>query len=115
MNELNRFEDLRLKVIEWASKKGIFEKGTPIAQAGKTLEEATEIKEAIEWYELKGISDEEREEAKSEIVDGIGDTIVTLIIQAEMQGINPLDCLETAYNVIAKRKGKMIDGQFVKE
>jgi len=103
MNELNRFEDLRLKVIEWASKKGIFEKGTPEAQAWKTLEEAQEV--------LDGILNQDKEE----ILDGIGDTIVTLIIQAEMQGVNPLDCLEAAYNVIAKRKGKMIDGQFVKE
>lgn len=103
MNELNRFEDLRLKVIEWASKKGIFEKGTPEAQAWKTLEEAQEI--------VDGILNKNKEE----IEDGLGDTLVTLIIQAEMQGMNPLDCLETAYNVIAKRRGKMIDGQFVKD
>jgi hypothetical protein len=25
------------------------------------------------------------------------------------------DCLESAYNVIAKRTGKMVDGQFVKD
>ena len=102
MNE-NRFEELRFKVLEWATEKGIFEKGTPEAQAWKTLEEAQEI--------LDGILNNDREE----IVDGIGDTIVTLIIQAEMQNLNPLDCLESAYNVIAKRKGKMIDGQFVKD
>ena len=102
MNE-KRFEELRLKVLEWATEKGIFDKGTPEAQAWKTLEEAQEI--------LDGILNNDREE----IVDGIGDTLVTLIIQAEMQGMNPLDCLETAYNVIAKRKGKMIDGQFVKD
>ncbi len=103
MNEQRKFEELKKNVINWAAEKGIFEKGTPEAQAWKTLEEAQEI--------LDGIITENKEE----IIDGIGDTIVTLIIQAEMQGVELLDCLEIAYNVIAKRKGKMIDGQFVKE
>ena len=103
MNEQRKFEELKKNVISWATEKGIFEKGTPEAQAWKTLEEAQEI--------LDGIITENKEE----IVDGIGDTLVTLIIQAEMQGVDLLDCLEIAYNVIAKRKGKMIDGQFVKE
>ena len=103
MNEQRKFEELKKNVINWAAEKGIFEKGTPEAQAWKTLEEAQEI--------LDGIITENKEE----VIDGIGDTIVTLIIQAEMQGVELLDCLEIAYNVIAKRKGKMIDGQFVKE
>ncbi len=103
MNEQRKFEELKKNVIRWATEKGIFEKGTPEAQAWKTLEEAQEI--------LDGIITENKEE----VVDGIGDTLVTLIIQAEMQGVDLLDCLEIAYNVIAKRKGKMIDGQFVKE
>ena len=103
MNEQRKFEELKKNVISWATEKGIFEKGTPEAQAWKTLEEAQEI--------LDGIITENKEE----VIDGIGDTIVTLIIQAEMQGVELLDCLEIAYNVIAKRKGKMIDGQFVKE
>lgn len=30
-------------------------------------------------------------------------------------GLNPTHCLETAYNVIAKRKGKTINGNFIKE
>ena len=103
MNEQRKFEELKKNVISWATEKGIFEKGTPEAQAWKTLEEAQEI--------LDGIITENNEE----IIDGIGDTLVTLIIQAEMQGVDLLECLEIAYNVIAKRKGKMIDGQFVKE
>jgi hypothetical protein len=32
-----------------------------------------------------------------------------------MQGLKLEDCLQSAYNVISKRKGQMIDGQFVKE
>lgn len=44
-----------------------------------------------------------------------GDQLVTLIIGAHMNGLNLIDCLESAYNVISKRTGKMINGQFVKD
>lgn len=100
---MNRFNQLAQRVEQWAKEKGIFEKGTPIAQADKTIEEANEIKTAI-------INND-----KAEIIDGIGDTLVTLIIQAKMQNVDILDCLESAYNVISKRKGKMENGTFVKE
>lgn len=84
---MKRFKKLALKVEQWAEEKGILEKGTPIAQADKTIEEANEIKIAI------------LNNDKAEIIDGIGDTLVTLIIQAKMQNVNLLDCLESAYNV----------------
>jgi hypothetical protein len=32
-----------------------------------------------------------------------------------MQGIDFVECVESAYNVIKDRKGKLIDGKFVKE
>jgi len=49
------------------------------------------------------------------IFDDIGDTLVTLIIQAEMQGFDIIDALESAYLIINERKGRMINGQFVKD
>ena len=52
---------------------------------------------------------------REEIKDAIGDIVVTVIIQAEMQGMDIEDCLESAYNIIKHRKGKMQNGQFVKE
>lgn len=95
--------ELETAVIEWAKQKGIFDKGTPMAQALKTLEETTELCTAV------------NADDKAEIKDALGDVMVTILIQAEMQGMNLEDCLESAYNVIAKRKGKMVNGQFVKE
>ena len=95
--------ELENKVIEWAHKKGILKNGTPMAQAHKTLEECTELCTAV-------YADD-----KAEIKDALGDIMVTILIQAEMQGMNLEDCLESAYNVIAKRKGNMVNGQFVKE
>ena len=97
-----KFNTLEKKVEQWAEEKGIFEKGTPMAQALKTLEETTELCTAINRND------------KDEIIDAMGDIMVTLIIQAKMQDLSLEHCLNSAYDVISKRKGKMIDGQFVK-
>lgn len=48
------------------------------------------------------------------VKDGIGDTIVTLIILSMQKGTNIQECLEMAYNEIKGRTGKMVDGVFVK-
>ena len=90
-------------VLDWAKEKGILDKATPIAQAEKTLEEVNELIEAI------------KADDKAEIKDALGDILVTIIIGAEMQGWDIEDCLQTAYDVIKGRTGKMIDGQFVKD
>jgi NTP pyrophosphatase (non-canonical NTP hydrolase) len=100
MMDYNQLEAL---VIEWAQNKGILQKATPARQADKTLEEVEELRAAI--------ADDNREE----IADALGDILVTIIIQAKMQNMSLVECLEGAYNIIAKRTGKMVDGQFVKD
>ena len=102
MNTKN-YNELEALVIAWATQKGIIENGTTIAQAGKTMEECTELMVAIARQD------------DDEIIDALGDILVTIIIQAEMQGVSLTECLESAYNVIAKRTGKMVAGQFVKD
>ena len=69
----------------------------------KTLEEVEELTHALADRNL------------AEIADAIGDIYVTLVIQAEMQGLRMSECIEGAYNVISKRTGKMVNGQFVKD
>ena len=95
--------ELECAVEQWAEEKEIFDKATPMAQALKTLEETTELCTAI------------NKKDREEIIDAIGDIMVTLIIQAKMQDLSLEECLESAYNVIAKRTGKMVNGQFVKD
>ena len=90
-------------VEQWAEEKGILSKATPLTQAIKTKEEVDELYNAI--------LDNNRDEIK----DAIGDIMVTLIIQCKMQGMDLQDCLESAYNVIKNRTGKMVDGIFVKD
>ena len=53
--------------------------------------------------------------AKKVVVDGIGDAVVVLTNLAELAGVPIEDCIQEAYNVISKRKGKMINGTFVKD
>ena len=52
---------------------------------------------------------------KAEIVDGIGDMVVVLTNLAKLTGNDIAFCIEQAYNEISKRKGKMINGTFVKD
>lgn len=100
---MRHYGELEALVITWAAQKGILENGTPRAQAMKTWEETDELITAIE------------NDDRAEVIDALGDILVTIIIQAEMQGLKLTECLESAYNVISKRTGKMVDGQFVKD
>ena len=98
-----KYDNLEKLVLEWAKEKGILTNGTPIKQSIKTNEEALELTSAI------------ADGNRAEIEDALGDILVTIIIQAKMQNMDLLDCLEGAYNVISHRTGKMVGGQFVKD
>lgn len=98
-----QYGELSALVIAWAEQKGILERGTPEAQAWKTVEETHELLQAIE------------KNNREEIIDALGDILVTIIIQAEMQNLDLIHCLGSAYNVISKRTGIMKDGQFQKD
>lgn len=95
-------DDLVYKVIEWGREHKI---DNPVMQALKVNEEVGEIATEITHDRLRG----------PDMVDAIGDSLVTIIILADILGYNPVDCLQEAYDVISKRKGKTVDGCFVKE
>lgn len=97
------YKELKPLIVQWGSDKGILEKATPMGQAIKTLEEVNEL--------LDSINKNNREE----IADALGDILVTIILQAELQQMNLEECLESAYNIISKRTGKMENGIFVKD
>ena len=79
--------ELECAVESWAQENAILDKATPMAQALKTLEECTELCTAI------------NADDREEVIDAIGDIMVTLIIQAKMQGLKLEECLESAYNL----------------
>ena len=50
-----------------------------------------------------------------EVIDGIGDIFVTVIILSKQLGLDPTECLEHAWNEIKDRKGKTVNGTFIKQ
>lgn len=50
-----------------------------------------------------------------QVIDSIGDMYVVLTILAMQLGLEIEDCIETAYAEIKDRKGKVVNGVFVKE
>ena len=48
-------------------------------------------------------------------LSAIGDMVVVLTNLSHLQGFEIEDCIDSAYNVIAARTGKMINGTFVKD
>ena len=90
------------KIRDWAYGRGIYDKGDIKTQYIKLMEEAGELAEAI----LK--NDEE------EVKDAIGDMVVVLTSIAYFNNISIEECINSAYDIIAKRKGKMVNGSFVK-
>tara|TARA_B100001250_G_scaffold350574_1_gene322335 strand:- start:222 stop:1058 length:837 start_codon:yes stop_codon:yes gene_type:complete len=91
------------KIRDWAEDKGIYESGDPKTQYIKLMEEAGETGRAILKEDLP------------EIKDGIGDMVVVLTNLAELCGLTIEECVESAYDVISKRTGKMKNGTFVKD
>ena len=95
----DRFELIRM----WAKDRGLYDKGNSHTQYVKLQEEAGELAQAI----LK--------QDKPEIIDAIGDMVVVLTNLAHLEGFTIEDCIDAAYTEIATRKGKMLNGTFVKE
>lgn len=95
----NEFSPIR----NWAREKGIYEKGDLKTQTIKFYEEAGELAKAV------------LNENTEEIIDAIGDSIVVLTSVAYFAGVNVEECINEAYSVIAKRKGKMQNGTFIKD
>ena len=94
--------DLIKNIQEWVSDRNL-ETQDPRIQMCKTMEEMGELANAIN----KG--------NKADAMDGIGDVVVTLICISMQLGVDFNECLKIAYDEIKNRKGKMINGMFVKE
>jgi len=123
--ESMKYEELSKLVSQWGEEKGIFANSTPLRQLVKTQEELDETKSALEklndfdyqadLMEDLGVPTPNEEDIRAEVKDGIGDMLVTIILLAKMVDMDSVDCLQSAYDVIKKRTGKMVDGLFVKD
>tara|TARA_R110002124_G_scaffold3788_5_gene24115 strand:+ start:1490 stop:2317 length:828 start_codon:yes stop_codon:yes gene_type:complete len=95
-------EDRFDKIRTWASDRGLYDKGDTKTQFAKLMEESGELARAV----LK--------DDKLEFVDAIGDMVVVLTNLAYLGGTNIEHCIDSAYEVIRKRSGNMVNGTFVK-
>jgi NTP pyrophosphatase (non-canonical NTP hydrolase) len=105
------------QVKQWGIDKGITGpngNGTLLGQLSKTQEELTETRDAVVRYNEHDPSHLEAIDAWYDIKDGIGDCTVTLILAAELAGLDFEDCLRYAYDEIKDRTGRMENGTFVK-
>ena len=95
-------EDRFQKIRDWADERGLYDKGDTKTQFCKLMEEAGELGRAV----LK--------DNQAEFVDAIGDMVVVLTNMAMLGGTSIETCIDAAYDEIKNRKGKMLNGTFVK-
>lgn len=101
---MENYRLVELQVLRWAEDRKIIPRSTAMAQAIKTHEELGELLSAL----LRG--------NKEEVIDAYGDILVTLIIGADLAGVDLVDALNHAYDQIRHRRGTLReDGVFVKE
>ena len=96
-----KIEQIFSNIIKWANDRNLIKGSDTKSQCLKLIQEVGELSDSL----CKGKSP----------IDDIGDCMVVLTIIAEQSGLTIEDCLSYAYSDIKDRKGKMIDGVFVKE
>ena len=101
------FSDLVAKINEWADERNL-KQADPKIQWMRITEEVGEIRDVL----LKPTKFTDPQIA---LKDAIGDTLATIIVLAHQLDLDVTECLSIAYEEIKDRKGKMINGTFVKE
>lgn len=94
--------NLTRKIEQWAIERNLHT-ADPAKQILKLLEEMGELAEGI------------AKNRKDATQDGIGDIYVVLTILSMQLGFKIDDCIQMAYDEIKDRRGKMVNGVFVKE
>ena len=100
--ELDLTDTLFDRVVEWGRDRGI---NNPAMQFAKLNEEVGEIAHELTRMHFH----------TNEMADALGDTLVVLIILADIFGYDLRECLNGAYGVIKNRSGRTEDGNFIKE
>ena len=91
------------RVENWAKERGLDNSDNSTAQALKLFEEAGELAQA----HLKN--------RENEGMDAVGDILVVLTIYCQQRGWSISECFQMAWDEIKNRKGKMVNGSYVKE
>lgn len=97
--------DLIDKTLQWGRDRNLIDK-----TRGLAVEQMLKV-----MAELGEFADEVASGTREAQTDELGDTIVTLILTAANLRIDIEDALAVAYEKIKDRKGKRVNGVFVKE
>jgi len=96
--------NITTKAIRMWSKERNLHDADPTKQMLKLIEEVGELSQAIA-----------KNKSSEKIKEEIGDVFVVITILAQQLNLKVEDCVEIAYRKIMDRKGKMVNGVFVKE
>jgi NTP pyrophosphatase (non-canonical NTP hydrolase) len=88
------------KICQWHKDRNLIDGSTDKDQVLKLQQELGELSDSV----CKG----------KDMKDDLGDMLVVMINIMARNKITMEECLETAYNDIKHRKGRMVDGIFVK-
>ena len=97
-----KLDELTANIKRWAIDRNLHT-ANPDKQMLKLFEELGELAEGM------------AKNKPEQIADSIGDAYVVMTILSMQLGINIEDCIAQAYDEIKDRRGKMVDGVFVKE
>lgn len=92
---------LIMRIIQWHHDRNLIKGSSDKDQVLKLMQELGELSDSV----CKG----------NDLKDDLGDMMVVMLNIMERNNITMEDCLTVAYDDIKDRKGKMIDGIFVKE
>lgn len=101
--EVKPLGELVALIQNWAWDRNLIDGSTPNAQMLKLMEEVGEL--------AGGVCKDKVDVIK----DSIGDVFVVLTIIAAQMGWSIEECVHAAYAEIKDRKGRMVQGVFVKE
>lgn len=97
----DRLLDVISNIVNWHYDRNLVDGSTDKDQTLKLLQELGELSDSV----CKG----------RDVKDDLGDMMVVMLNIMERNKITMIECLEKAYNDIKDRKGRMVDGVFVKE
>lgn len=95
------FEQLCDTVAQWHKDRNLVDGSTDRKQLDKLAEEFLELVVSCA--------------TGGDVRDDIGDMLVVLVNIAERHNTSLFECMELAYSDIKDRKGRMVNGKFVKE